>query len=133
MHDFFFQCFANVTNYLLCSLICEQGLHPFSPYAMTSPNGNAEAHVSSQANPHYKIYCDLELSIRVVSCVICFCISQGSIPASTEGDARSSEGKERNAIQKLKGSFGSLNMVTEKNKNELDKTSGAVNGIFSQR
>ncbi|XP_065042024.1 bZIP transcription factor 1-B-like isoform X2 [Musa acuminata AAA Group] len=76
------------------------GLHPFSPYAMTSPNGNAEAH--------------------------------GSIPASTEGDARSSEGKERNAIQKLKGSFGSLNMVTEKNKNELDKTSGAVNGIFSQ-
>ncbi|CAL9182129.1 unnamed protein product [Musa hybrid cultivar] len=76
------------------------GLHSFSPYAMTSPNGNAEAH--------------------------------GSIPASTEGDARSSEGKERNAIQKLKGSFGSLNMVTEKNKNELDKTSGAANGIFSQ-
>ncbi|THU48781.1 hypothetical protein C4D60_Mb06t02630 [Musa balbisiana] len=75
------------------------GLHPFSPYAMTSPNGNAEAH--------------------------------GSIPASTEGDARSSEGKERNAIQKLR-KLEKFEYGTEKNKNELDKTSGASNGIFSQ-
>ncbi|XP_065001596.1 bZIP transcription factor 1-B-like isoform X1 [Musa acuminata AAA Group] len=74
------------------------GLHPFSPYATTSSNGNAEA-----------------------------C---GSVPAST-GDAKSSEGKERIPIQRSKGSLGSLNMITGKKDNELDKTSGAANGVLS--
>ncbi|CAL9101284.1 unnamed protein product [Musa acuminata var. zebrina] len=74
------------------------GSHPFSPYAMTPPNGNAEA-----------------------------C---GSVPASTGGDAKSSEGKERNPIQRSKGSLGSLNMITGKNNNELDK--GPANGVFSR-
>ncbi|WOK99043.1 bZIP transcription factor 68-like isoform X1 [Canna indica] len=75
------------------------GSHPFSPYGMTSPNGNAEA-----------------------------C---GSVPASTDGDAKSSDGKERTPIQRSKGSLGSLNMVTGKNNNGMAKTSGAANGVFS--
>uniref|UniRef100_A0A804IRH2 BZIP domain-containing protein n=1 Tax=Musa acuminata subsp. malaccensis TaxID=214687 RepID=A0A804IRH2_MUSAM len=54
----------------------------------------------------------------------------GSVPAST-GDAKSSEGKERIPIQRSKGSLGSLNMITGKKDNELDKTSGAANGVLA--
>ena len=49
-----------------------------------------------------------------------------------EGDGKSSEGKERSPIKRSKGSLGSLNMITGKN-NDLGKTSGAANGVFSQR
>lgn len=54
------------------------------------------------------------------------------MPAST-GDAKSSEGKERIPIQRSKGSLGSLNMITGKKDNELDKTSEAANGVLSPR
>ncbi|XP_009397817.2 bZIP transcription factor 1-B-like isoform X2 [Musa acuminata AAA Group] len=75
------------------------GSQPFSPYAMTYPNGSAEA-----------------------------C----SVPAITEGDIKSSEGKERNSIQRLKGSLGSLNIIAGKNSNDADKTSVAGDRVLSQ-
>ncbi|CAL9052977.1 unnamed protein product [Musa banksii] len=76
------------------------GSQPFSPYAMTYPNGSAE------------------------TCK--------SVPANTEGDIKSSEGKERNSIQRLKGSLGSLNIIAGKNSNEPDKTSVAGDRVLSQ-
>ncbi|KAG6481189.1 hypothetical protein ZIOFF_057784 [Zingiber officinale] len=76
------------------------GAHPFSPYAMTSPNSNVEA--------------------------------SGAL-AGTEVDGKSSEGMERSAIKRSKGSLGSLNMITGKNSTEPGKTSGQpTNGTFSQ-
>ncbi|XP_074574730.1 bZIP transcription factor 1-A-like isoform X3 [Curcuma longa] len=76
------------------------GAHPFSPYAMTSPNSNVEA--------------------------------SGAI-AGTEVDGKSSEGMERSAIKRSKGSLGSLNMITGKGSSEPGKTSGQpTNGTFSQ-
>lgn len=54
------------------------------------------------------------------------------MPSNT-GDAKSSEGKERYPIQRSKGSLGSLNMITGKSSYEMDKTSGAADGVFSHR
>lgn len=55
------------------------------------------------------------------------------MPAITEGDIKSSEGKERNSIQRLKGSLGSLNIIAGKNSNDADKTSVAGDRVLSQR
>lgn len=55
------------------------------------------------------------------------------MPPSTEGDAKSSEGKEKKPIRRSKGSLGSLNMITGKNNPDLDKSSGAPNGVLSHR
>ncbi|PKA66235.1 Transcription factor HBP-1a [Apostasia shenzhenica] len=83
------------------------GSHPFSPYAVASPNRNVET------------------SISLVP-------SQGTVPGIGEPEGKSSEGKEKSPIKRSKGSLGSLNMITGKN-SELGKTSGASgNGVFSQ-
>ncbi|URD96264.1 hypothetical protein MUK42_03893 [Musa troglodytarum] len=55
-----------------------------------------------------------------------------SVPAITEEDIKSSEGKERNSIQRLKGSLGSLNIIAGENSNEPDKTSVAADRVLSQ-
>ncbi|RWW47832.1 hypothetical protein BHE74_00046151 [Ensete ventricosum] len=55
-----------------------------------------------------------------------------SVPAITDGDIKSSEGKERNSIQRLKGSLGSLNIIAGKNSNEPNKTSAAADRVLSQ-
>ncbi|XP_074575614.1 bZIP transcription factor 1-B-like isoform X2 [Curcuma longa] len=55
----------------------------------------------------------------------------GNMPPSTEGDAKSSEGKEKKSIRRSKGSLGSLNMITGKNNTDMDKPSGAPNGVVS--
>ncbi|RWV89125.1 hypothetical protein GW17_00048745, partial [Ensete ventricosum] len=57
---------------------------------------------------------------------------QKSVPAITDGDIKSSEGKERNSIQRLKGSLGSLNIIAGKNSNEPNKTSAAADRVLSQ-
>ncbi|XP_042412394.1 bZIP transcription factor 16-like isoform X5 [Zingiber officinale] len=55
----------------------------------------------------------------------------GNIPPSAEGDAKSSEGKEKIPIRRLKGSLGSLNMITGQNNTDMDKLSGGANGVLS--
>ncbi|XP_026664247.2 bZIP transcription factor 1-D-like isoform X1 [Phoenix dactylifera] len=57
--------------------------------------------------------------------------ASGTVTTGMEGDGKSSEGKERSPIKRSKGSLGSLNMITGKN-NDMGKTSGAANGVFSQ-
>ncbi|RZR78810.1 hypothetical protein BHM03_00004347, partial [Ensete ventricosum] len=60
------------------------------------------------------------------------CAGTKSVPAITDGDIKSSEGKERNSIQRLKGSLGSLNIIAGKNSNEPNKTSAAADRVLSQ-
>ncbi|XP_042389316.1 bZIP transcription factor 1-B-like [Zingiber officinale] len=55
----------------------------------------------------------------------------GDMPPSTEGDVKPSEGKEKKPFRRSKGSLGSLNMITGKNNTDIDKPSGAPNGILS--
>uniref|UniRef100_A0A0D9XY05 BZIP domain-containing protein n=1 Tax=Leersia perrieri TaxID=77586 RepID=A0A0D9XY05_9ORYZ len=82
------------------------GAHPFTPYAMTSPNGNADPTGTTTA-----------------------AVTAGG----AETDGKSSEGKEKSPIKRSKGSLGSLNMITGKNSTEHGKTSGAsANGAISQ-
>ncbi|XP_076959251.1 bZIP transcription factor 68-like [Bidens hawaiensis] len=61
------------------------GSYPFSPYAMPSPNGVAEASGNSNT------------------------------PGNVEVDGKSPDGKEKLPIKRSKGSLGSLNMITGKN------------------
>ncbi|XP_042417093.1 bZIP transcription factor 16-like isoform X4 [Zingiber officinale] len=55
----------------------------------------------------------------------------GNMPPSAEGDAKSSEEKEKKPIRRLKGSLGSLNMITGQNNTDMDKLSGGANGVLS--
>jgi len=51
-----------------------------------------------------------------------------------EVDGKSPEGKEKSPFKSLKGSLGSLNVITGKSNNDPGKTSGASgNGGFSHR
>ncbi|CAH2049697.1 unnamed protein product [Thlaspi arvense] len=97
-----------LTSYLLCLEATNLGSYPFSPFAVPSPNGVAEASVSySNAN--------------------------GNTPGSVEPDSKLSEGKEKLPIKRSKGSLGSLNMITGKT-SEPGKTCGAsANGVYSKR
>ncbi|KAI7752526.1 hypothetical protein M8C21_015877, partial [Ambrosia artemisiifolia] len=61
------------------------GSYPFSPYAMPSPNGVAEASGNTPGN------------------------------TEVDGNGKSSDGKEKLPIKRSKGSLGSLNMITGKN------------------
>jgi plant G-box-binding factor len=82
------------------------GAHPFTPYAMASPNGNADPTGTT---------------------------TTAAAAAAGETDGKSSEGKEKSPIKRSKGSLGSLNMITGKNSTEHGKTSGAsANGAISQ-
>lgn len=65
------------------------------------------------------------------TCASSFCFSQGNMPPSAEGDAKSSVGKEKKPIRRLKGSLGSFNMITEQNNTDMDKLSGGTNGALS--
>ncbi|KAG8093355.1 hypothetical protein GUJ93_ZPchr0012g20967 [Zizania palustris] len=81
------------------------GAHPFTPYVMNSPNGNADPTGTTAA----------------------------VAAAGGETDGKSSEGKEKSPIKRSKGSLGSLNMITGKNSCEHGKISGAsANGAISQ-
>ncbi|PPE02610.1 hypothetical protein GOBAR_DD00309 [Gossypium barbadense] len=110
------------------------GSYPFSPFAMPSPNGIAEASVSSSS------YFVLRL-VFWKGLPLCPCFQridsrdfmQGNTPGSMELDGKPPEVKEKLPIKRSKGSLGSLNMITGKN-NNLGKTSGAsANGGYSKR
>lgn len=58
---------------------------------------------------------------------------QGSMPASTGGDAKIPEVKEKLPMKRSKGNLGGLNRITGK-KNELSKTPRmSINGIHPKR
>lgn len=55
--------------------------------------------------------------------------SGNNTPGNTEGDGKSSDGKEKLPIKRSKGSLGSLNMITGKN-NESGKVGASANGVY---